>query len=772
MSEDCDRATRKYGRTPRDRECPKKEAQEIVFDLCAFTDESIRNSNKSQVKVKCDLHLCDAGSIRVGVIQQNFGLLLDRELWYQATDEVGIGNVVRKIVEKHNPNANDFCIIQCKSKEKTIKQALIFPPFIKLHHQRAVPEKKINVNILVLDSVSRQHFYRQLPNTVNALRHLAKSGNTKILDYELFQSLAPRTFPNMRAMFSGIVDVDSNDELHTYGIDSLFGKFQNMGYQTVVQEDSCWFDSWGSLITDNKHEMNYATSEKDYADKWQKILAKTRHLPINSYGLTHFSCDVFLQYGKTNQFNNPSKVCYNGQFLPAYFLNYTLKFLSSSENIQNSYPVFMYTHLNTGHEMTGKRIAYSDLLLANYMRKAAELDNTLTIILSDHGPKTTKYSREYLSGRYEIAHALMFMIIPAKIQRFLGRKQMFALQTNENRLVNLVDVFHTLMTLNSRNSSGLLKLIPKARSCWDMPTYSFTTCLCDGHNEHLSTSHDEIRWLAELALGFLNNELTRSIPVEGNTSEGYGNCERLIGKRYDKIRKQTDKHGNTVYVFDIIVNKYRDEEIFEVAVKLKNETNTTLMYKDNFNSSIPYFRDAEIIRWRRVSVYQHFSKCCDVFTELELCVCRKESYNQRNPGRDITRLLSNNIFNTKTKTKYIDSKCLLVLERSTDNIFVSYEIANICNDRLYNVTFNLVRVNTTNYSYIKMTYNTPRNFLLLPWLIYYVTSVQLYETPFVRSNLDVMFEFEIIYIADTVYSSKKPLFPNYSPVSDEKSLIM
>ena len=118
---------------------------------------------------------------------------------------------------------------------------------------------------------------------------------------------------------------------------------------------------------------------------FQKIVKKTRHLPIDSYGVTHLSCEVFLQYGRTNQFNYPPKVCYNGHFLPSYFLNYTLNFLHTVEKSALSYPLLTYTHLNTGHEMSGKRIAYSDNLFAHYLQEISQLKDTLTIVMSDHG---------------------------------------------------------------------------------------------------------------------------------------------------------------------------------------------------------------------------------------------------------------------------------------------------------------------------------------------------------------------------------------------------
>ena len=36
------------------------------------------------------------------------------------------------------------------------------------------------------------------------------------------------------------------------GMGVLYGAFQKAGYQTLFQEDLCWYDIWGSLLTNNQ----------------------------------------------------------------------------------------------------------------------------------------------------------------------------------------------------------------------------------------------------------------------------------------------------------------------------------------------------------------------------------------------------------------------------------------------------------------------------------------------------------------------------------------
>ena len=46
------------------------------------------------------------------------------------------------------------------------------------------------------------------------------------------------------------------------GTEVLYGTFQNWGYQTLFQEDLCWYDIWGSALTEiQKRAMPSSDSE-------------------------------------------------------------------------------------------------------------------------------------------------------------------------------------------------------------------------------------------------------------------------------------------------------------------------------------------------------------------------------------------------------------------------------------------------------------------------------------------------------------------------------
>jgi len=107
----------------------------------------------------------------------------------------------RKFVDTRLHN-NDFAFLKCQN----TLQVLVFPP--KVHRNKTADNRKhININLLVLDSVARPHFFRMMRKSVETMRKVVYDGSipATVLDFELFQSISMHTFDNMRPLFSGIV---------------------------------------------------------------------------------------------------------------------------------------------------------------------------------------------------------------------------------------------------------------------------------------------------------------------------------------------------------------------------------------------------------------------------------------------------------------------------------------------------------------------------------------------------------------------------------------
>lgn len=109
---------------------------------------------------------------------------------------------VQNAVETNRRNEFGFLFLRCGN----LLQVLIFPPMLqKLKDGR--DRHNINVNVILLDSISRPHFYRSLPRTVDVLRKISRDPSFKAttLDFELFQSVGQQTFDNLRPFFSGVI---------------------------------------------------------------------------------------------------------------------------------------------------------------------------------------------------------------------------------------------------------------------------------------------------------------------------------------------------------------------------------------------------------------------------------------------------------------------------------------------------------------------------------------------------------------------------------------
>lgn len=72
------------------------------------------------------------------------------------------------------------------------------------------------------------------------------------------------------------------------------------------------------------------------------------------------------KYDRTNHYDEPAKMCLNGQFFSWYFMDYITKVYTALQSDEKAKPLLSYMHFNTGHEMTGTRIVNLDANLAKF----------------------------------------------------------------------------------------------------------------------------------------------------------------------------------------------------------------------------------------------------------------------------------------------------------------------------------------------------------------------------------------------------------------------
>ena len=694
------RASKEYELNSKPLKCTDGESAE---QLCSFRANSL-SANQGKQVVTCNSSPCGTNPVYVLEFSPILGILEEGPFWKRFFTPRGLENYLKKYTNETSSPGFNFCLLLCVRKERTgfIEQLMTFP-FVHNSFDEWSNEEinSINLNILVLDSVSRPHFYRSLPETVKSLRDIVQfsSYNATVLDFELLQSPAAYTFHNIRALMSGKMDFrySQGHENETYGIDVLFGKFKQLGYYTLLQEDSCWYDSWGSIFTDNAYQGNIPRDKYEFAKRWKKFQDKVKNYHIDDFGLSHASCEIFKRYKTTNQFNHPRKVCFDGKPFAEYFLDYVQNIYSNRNTVGKKTRLLTYTHLNTGHEVTGTRIRQIDERLSEYVENMARIEDTLTVVLSDHGPKTTKYSFNTMDGRAEKYDPFLFIIVPEKVANILGFKKMRALVQNQNRLITTLDLHNGFMSLGAiglarttAGDKGVFGLIPANRTCANISMKPLAVCKCEKWEAIFPDNDKRFTWLAEFALGILNNKIQLQFLESAKQVKGYGNCQRLVGSSFTKIRRRSEG-GNFITTMDIAV--LPGNEIFEVQIKHPQ----SLRKPNSF---------LKLTVYERITIYRHFRKCADDMVSLGLCVCDHKKLEKQATSRkqrkwikiknkeDILEIISrSNSFGSPIRVKDIHSGCLLLMYRNHGKRSTSFEISNTCDDRIYNVTISVKNFN-------------------------------------------------------------------------------
>ena len=696
--------------------------------ICTFLTEA-RFAPTDKVAVKCWRDVCSNSSpVYLGCSDPEFGIIDEENNWLQFQSVGELEEKLPGIVSQNSMHGFNFCLLRCKEGRKRVKQALIFPPILKRAARRARrSEKKINVNIVLEDSVSRSHFYRSMPRSAQSLRDIMSdsSFHATVLDFELVQSYAAFTLPNAQFLMAGkSFRAQDGSQKRRNGISVLTEKFKQFEYQTLMHEDLCWFDTWGSFLS-----PAYKKKVDPFTERFKRVFASYKQATnpyLDNVGLNFLSCEILKDLGISNPFEgkkHSKSLCWDGRSLSEYLLFYVRRFLSLIDRNPEVAPALIYTHLNTGHDTSGKRIRRDDFHLSRFVEEMARSQNTLTIVLSDHGGKTTNYAIETLSGSLEVYSPMMFMIIPHKVAQRLGKERMNSLIVNQKRLVTVSDLHRTLTSIAElaetetaiSHTSGLFRPVPSTRTCADIKgLHSDAMCRCEGWRKFLNPKSLDVIWLAEFAIGQINNLIQAQYlagRTENKRNSGFGNCARFVGKAIERPRQElVGKYFITTLVL-VVEPAYgvKTKERFEVQLRHSSvrEHNITL------------------IKYTRLSFYSKYKNCADRDVDVKLCACTKSREVHQGSVQDLIRARHFADYGLKSSTRSLESKCLLVtihyLKRlaisKKQTRLISIEVANVCRDISMRVKLGGIH-RSASFSRV-----LPISLVLEPKTIYFVLAV-------------------------------------------------
>ncbi|XP_050416102.2 uncharacterized protein LOC126829946 [Patella vulgata] len=573
-----------------------------------------------------------------------------------------------------------------------VLQLILLPPmYINSTEQKKMAEEKINVNIIFVDSVSRHHFYRSLPKTVDLFSNLNTNTKTKVLDFELTQSVRSRTFETLQAMFSGYVNLDEKP----FGVlamppvalktEELLGKFKEKGYKTLWLEDLCYLWEWGIVKDLLVHDSRLSRFET-----WTKLKAALLKANIDSLDITLTSCEVMLVNNHNDPFHDLDTVCFNGRHHHEYFLEYLQIYQTYLNNM--NLPFFTFYETNVAHEDTGRRIQTLDVHLEDFLNFARNQPNTLTVVMSDHGNSYGDFLQRSEEGQRELYHPSMFLIIPEKVARYLGDEKMKNLIENQNRLISHLDLFYTLNSLliggeqvkvanrNQRfnvTSLGLFDQISPHRTCSDMPMINPNLCICEGFESTVSNNTDYVVY-AHFALGKINNEIQREYREHHRHSvTGVGHCQQLRLYQFTNVRKSLHDNRMTLKMNLEVqsgVSNGNETDIFFVTMSIET---------GNHNITLQQVE--------RISGYSRYKTCADEGVSLPFCVCDITSPHSTNQKHLSLEDLEEDILLMQSSIHHIENKCLYLVSNDNQVGLVLYAV-NICKDLYFDISVDVQHI--------------------------------------------------------------------------------
>ena len=652
-----------------------------------------RLNNTGNFDVFCDSRHCKGEDLHLGLLGSQTGMV---DNWTVISDAKRLGQYLHDHISSSKFGAS-FALLKC---EKSLVFQVLTLPKILERSTMSQRHKNINFNIIVEDSVSRRHFFRTLSQTASTMRNIIykKSIPATVLEFEKVQSYDTTTKRNIQRLFSGTKYLRPN-ERDIIGIEDFFSLLKEFGYSTLFQEDNCWYDNWGTLL-DLSYRTGHVKDQKERDKIWKEfvdLLEKTKRSDsVDDFGVTFLTCSVYAYLHTSNIFSARDfpNICFAGEHFSSFLLNYAKEYMMFNDNAAK--PFLAYTHVITSHERSGRRIVNDDITLSKLLRQAAYMHNTVTILISDHGAKSTKFSSHTTQGRHEVFRPLLFMIIPHVVCDKLGPEAMNALVANQKRLIGIQDLGEALRAYlkpNTPELRGLFLPISLNRTCEQLDLDSDVLCLCDKMDKSISSKSRVLKWAAEFALGVLNNMIQdqfiaglktkRSGEIKSNFY-GYGACQRYTGHEIGLARHQVAGQQE-ILAFTLFVQPFdrKTKEVFNVMV------------------SFPVNQDEGISldKFTRASSFNEYEQCADKNVNPKICTCRrslKKTFKWRK--RFIKNAASQHSFSLAPTGLVLDHPCLTIISRNKQNSLPSgrkqnaistYEAFNACSYVTYNLTIDI-----------------------------------------------------------------------------------
>ncbi|XP_018326239.1 uncharacterized protein LOC108737692 isoform X3 [Agrilus planipennis] len=345
----------------------------------------------------------------------------------------------------------------------------------------------LSVLIISIDSVSRMHSHRALPET---RKFLEKNGWIELMGYN---KVGENTFPNVMAILTGLNESASYKDCNPTKLGCLdkcnmvWYDYRKLGYITAYAEDQM------SSSTFNYHKKGFENPPTDYYFRPYMIAAEKELKAVWKDGMVY---------------------CTGPETSGERILNIAKDFISTfREN-----PYFGLFWMNTFSHNALNSVSRMDAKLKTFLSEISNnksLDNTITIFLSDHGMRfgDIRYTR---AGWYEDKLPFFFIRLPPWFKNKFANEYS-SLRQNINRLTTPFDLHQTLkhiLVLSGKNYTSepgiscpdcrsLFTPVPQDRSC-DDAGIPRTWCTCY-HAKEMDTEEPIVQLAGKYIVDVIEN---------------------------------------------------------------------------------------------------------------------------------------------------------------------------------------------------------------------------------------------------------------------------
>lgn len=291
---------------------------------------------------------------------------------------------------------------------------------IMAQHSPAGVQRPLILLFITVDSFSRHHFFRKMPQTIAYLNELNR-GNFAVFDFKVSNIMGQGSPENMMPMFTNQSFSSHDPPLHPdqSGPYSLWSLFSSLGYVTFLGFEDC-----------DHHFPIYMGLDLNID-----------HLIRSFYCAAVKYCSIYM----TLDWNLQRCI---GEYMSHYYtLNYTQTFTRMYAGVNQ----FIYLHLDAAHESSGQHAATLDTdlrdFLKGYLQEFYRNNDIVVFLQGDHGMRYGNWQHD-IEAEQEHKLPVLFLIYPTRILDSLPYSY-DSLWHNTHHLISKLDLRATILALST-----------------------------------------------------------------------------------------------------------------------------------------------------------------------------------------------------------------------------------------------------------------------------------------------------------------------------------